>query len=312
METVVTTIDFSNFTELATLWGMRLVSAILILIAGVIVGKWAQRSVGRVSALDDTLRSFLGGFAKYVIIAVAIITVLAQFGVQTASLITVLGAAGLAIGLALQGTLSNVAAGVMLLVLRPFQVGDFIQFGGTGGTVKTLGLFGTELATADNIYVYAPNSKIWNAEIQNFSRNLHRRQDILVGISYGDDIETARQIIRNILEKEERVLETEGKEPKILVTQMADFSVNLTVRLWSLRTDYLELRADLHRAIKEAFDKKGITIPFPTRTLLVEEGDIKPGGGGAKKKSASAKSSGKKTAAAKKSSTKKTSGKKAA
>ena len=141
--------------------GMRVLSAALIMIAGWIIGNWVSNRIRGFKKLDETLGSFLGGLAKYVILAVAFITVLGQFGVETASLLAVLGGAALAIGLALQGTLSNVAAGTMMLILRPFKVGDFITFGGTSGTVKSLGLFGTELATADNVYIFAPNSQIW-------------------------------------------------------------------------------------------------------------------------------------------------------
>ena len=146
--------------ELFIAWSMRVVSAALILIGGYMIGNWLSKRIKGIEQLDQTLAGFLGGFAKYAVFTVALVTVLGQFGVQTASLLAVLGAAGLAIGLALQGTLSNVAAGVMMLLIRPFNVGDFIDFGGTSGTVKSLGLFGTELAAADNVYIYAPNSEI--------------------------------------------------------------------------------------------------------------------------------------------------------
>lgn len=292
MEEVVTNVsnvDVNGMIDLVTVWGMRVVSAIAVLIAGVIAGKWASKAIHKIKALDETLRSFLGGLAKYAIFAIAVVTVLAQFGVQTASLITVLGAAGLAIGLALQGTLSNVAAGVMLLILRPFHVGDYITFGGTSGTVKTLSLFGTELATADNVYIYAPNSTIWNSEIQNFSRNSHRRQDIVVGISYDDDINHAIATLDKVLKKDKRVLTTKGKEPNIMVTEMGDFAVNITMRIWCARGDFLALKCDLQKEVKEVFDKEGISIPFPTRVVKTEAANTSTAKPKARAKSSSTK-----------------------
>jgi len=184
-------IDYSQFMELGITWGMRLISAIAILIVGWIAGNWCKRRISSLKKLDKTLSSFLGNFAKYAIMAVALVAVLGQFGIQTASLLAVLGAAGLAIGLALQGTLSNVAAGVMMLIIRPFNIGDYIESGSIGGTVTSLGLFGVELTTPDNKYIYAPNGQIWSSEIVNYSRNKRRRQDIIVGISYDDDINKA-------------------------------------------------------------------------------------------------------------------------
>lgn len=250
-------------------WGMRLLSATLILIAGWIIGNWVSGRMCSIKRVDETLCSFLGGLSKYVVLAVAGITVLGQFGVQTASLLAVLGGAALAIGLALQGTLSNVAAGTMMLILRPFKVGDYITFAGTGGTVKSLGLFGTELATPDNVYIFAPNSQIWGNEIFNFSRNLHRRQDILVSISYEDDINKAFKTIERVIGAEDRILKNnEDKKPEVMVDKMADFSINLIVRFWSLNSDYWNLRWDLTKAIKEALDKDGITIPFPTQVAI--------------------------------------------
>lgn len=296
----VSNVDVNGMVDLVTVWGMRVVSAVAVLVAGVIAGKWASKAIHKIKALDETLRSFLGGLAKYAIFAIAVVTILAQFGVQTASLITVLGAAGLAIGLALQGTLSNVAAGVMLLILRPFHVGDYITFGGTSGTVKTLSLFGTELATADNVYIYAPNSTIWNSEIQNFSRNAHRRQDIIVGISYDDDINHTISTLHKILKKDKRVLTTKGKEPKIMVTEMGDFAVNITMRIWSARGDFLALKCDLQKQVKEVFDKEGISIPFPTSLVKMQSEEPSASKPSPAKKKASSKGGSKAGSKAKK------------
>src|SRR5690606_21757369 len=195
-------------------WGGRLVAAILILIVGWIIGSWIDSHIDKIKRLDSTLRTFLGNMIRYGIMVVSIITVIGLFGVPMTSFIAVLGAAGLAIGLALQGTLSNVAAGVMLLILRPFNVGDYIDFG-QGGTVKSLGLFGTELSMPDNVYVFAPNSEIWGNEIANYSRNMLRRQDINVGINYNEDLNKAMKIMADILDQDARVLkEPEDKKPQ--------------------------------------------------------------------------------------------------
>ncbi len=244
----------------------NVVVAIAILVAAWVGGNFVQKTIKNVKRLDNTLRSFLGGMAKYAILVVAAVMTLNQFGVQTASLIAVLGAAGLAIGLALQGTLSNVASGVMLLVLRPFNVGDFIQFNGHSGIVKSLGLFGTELATLDNVYIYAPNSSIWNSDIYNYSRNPMRRQDLIFGISYGDDINKAFKTIQKVLDKEDRVLKEGDQAPLIAVSALGDSSVDILVRVWSA-ADHFNVKLDVIKAIKEALDKDGITIPFPTRTI---------------------------------------------
>jgi small conductance mechanosensitive channel len=265
-------IDISQYEQLVELgitWGMRVLGALAILIGGWIIGGWASKKIKSSPKLDGTLSSFLGGFAKYAILIVSFIAVLGQFGVQTASLLAVLGAAGLAIGLALQGTLSNIAAGTMLLILRPFNVGDYIEFGNSAGTVKSLGLFGTELDTIDNKYVFAPNSSVWGSEIVNYSRNKQRRQDLSIGISYGSDINQAFKTIEKVLKSEKRLVTTSGKEPVVAVEAMADSSVNIKVRIWTKAEDYFPTQWDLLKAIKEELDKDGIDIPFPTRTLEI-------------------------------------------
>ncbi len=265
--------EHQELVQMGIEWGTRLLGAILILIAGWVIGNFFKKRFMGLTKLDETLRSFLGGFIKYSVLIVSIVTVIGLFGIPMASLLAVMGAAGLAIGLALQGTLANVASGVMLLILRPFKVGDFIAFGAQMGTVKTLGLFGTELATIDNLYIFAPNSAIWGTEIINYSRNTQRRQDIPVGISYSDDINKAMKVLQDVLDKEERLIRTGDKEPIIKVIAMADFSINMIVRVWTKTSDYFDVQWDLNKAIKEAFDKNGITIPFPTRTVEVIGGN---------------------------------------
>lgn len=261
--------QYNDYIELAIAWGADLISALFILIAGWMVGNWIKKRIHNIKKLDVTLSSFLGVFVKYIILAVAIVAVLGQFGIETASLLAVLGAAGLAIGLALQGTLSNVAAGAMLLILRPFKVNDYIEFGSTAGTVASLGLFGTELNTVDNKYVFAPNSSIWGTEITNYTKNKQRRQDLSIGISYDSDINKAFKTIETVLKKEKRLVETAGKEPVIVVENMGASSVDIKVRVWTKTDDYFDVQWGLLKNIKEALDKDGISIPFPTRTLEI-------------------------------------------
>lgn len=253
-------------------WGVRLIAAVIILIIGRMIGSWISRRISRIKRLDSTLKDFIGGFLRYTIFIIAVITVIGLFGIPMASLLAVMGAAGLAIGLALQGTLANVASGVMLLILRPFNVGDYITWGSEGGTVKSLGLFGTELAMPDNVYIFAPNSKIWGNEIRNYSRNMQRRQDITIGISYDDDLDKAIKIIHGILEKDERILkEPADKKPQVLTDKMNDYTMDLIVRFWSKTSDYWSLRWDVTRAMKTELEEAGISLPLTTRQLAVED-----------------------------------------
>ncbi len=256
----------SRHLDLIISSSLNLVLAALILVIGWSIGQWVSNRIRKSKRLDATLASFLSGLARYSIMGVSVVMMLSEFGVQTASLLAVMGAAGLAIGLALQGTLSNVAAGVMLLILRPFKLGDFISVGnGISGTVKTLGLFGTELAAADNAYIFVPNSQIWGNNITNFSRHSARRQDIQVGISYDDDIAKALDVIHAVLAGDPRVLQTEDKKPVVVADRLADFSIDLIVRFWSANDDYWALRWDMTKAIKKALDQAGISIPYPVQ-----------------------------------------------
>jgi len=259
--------EASGIVAVITYWGIRILTALAILIAGWVIGNWASGQIRNIKKLDDTLKTFLGGLAKYAILAIVAVAVLGQLGVQTASLLAVLGAAGLAIGLALQGTLSNVASGVMLLILRPINVGDYIEAGSVKGTVKSLGLFATELATVDNVFVFAPNSQIWSSEIFNFNKNKQRRLDIVNGISYADDIDKAIKTIEKIVKADKRLITSKGKEPQYFVNNLGDSAVEITARIWIEKGDYWAVKWDLTKACKEALDKSGITIPFPTQTL---------------------------------------------
>jgi len=255
--------------DIVTEYGMSVVGALAILIVGWIAAGWIRnavsRALGKVPNMDSTLRPFLANFVRWVILAFVIVAVLNQFGVQTTSIIAVLGAAGLAIGLALQGTLSNVAAGVMLLVLRPFKVGDFITAGSLSGTVVEIGLFTTELKTGDGIYIMAPNSQIWNTTITNFSRNATRRIDILVGIAYDDDIDVAQKALQDLMDGDARVLKDPA--PMTMVMDLADSSVNINIRCWVNNADFWAVQWDLRKGAKAAVEAAGCSIPFPQRDV---------------------------------------------
>jgi small conductance mechanosensitive channel len=202
---------------------------------------------------------------RYLILILVMVAVLAQFGVQTTSIIAVLGAAGLAVGLALQGTLANIAAGVLLLFLRPFKIGEYIDAGGVAGTVREIGLFATEFKSYDGIFVIVPNSHLASVAITNYSRLPTRRMDLVIGISYGDNMNQAMTVLNDLLVNDDRIL----KDPahQVMVKELADSSVNLNLRCWANRQDYWSLLFDLTQQAKERLDEHGISIPFPQRDV---------------------------------------------
>lgn len=250
---------------LITSWGLSVLGALAILVIGWALSKWVERmtrnALGKTRRIDLTLTGFLSNLARYLVLVFTVIAVLSQFGVQTASLIAVLGAAGLAVGLAMQGTLSNIAAGVMLLIFRPFKIGDYVEVAGQSGTVDTINLFITELATPDNKQIIVPNSSIWGQSVVNYSYHPTRRLDLEIAIGYGDDIDHAIRVIGDVLEAEERVLS--DPEPMIAVGNLGASSVDLTVRVWVNAADYWPLKFDLTKRLKQTLDAKGIGIPFP-------------------------------------------------
>ncbi len=251
-----------------TSYGMNVLGAILILLIGFRVASWlkkiTQKAMKR-AQLDETLSQFLSSMIKYTVIAFTIIAVLSRFGVQTTSLIALLGAAGLAIGLSLQGTLSHIAAGIMLLIFRPFKIGDYIEAADQAGTVKTIGLFTTDLATPDNVKIVIPNAQLWEKALKNFSGNKTRRVQLVVGIDYGDSIDAAIKIINTLIKKDKRVHTTPAS--LVAVKELGDSSVNLIVRVWCDASDYWAVTFDMTKAIKEAFDDNGISMPFPQRSV---------------------------------------------
>ena len=245
------------------------ISALVILLVGWWIAGRAhflvRRALDRVPRIDDTLKPFLSSTVRYFVIVITVVAVLAEFGVQTTSIIAVLGAAGLAIGLALQGTLQNIAAGIMLLILRPFRVGEYIDAGGVAGTVDAINLFTTDMTTYDGIYRSVPNAELWNRNILNYSRNPTRRLDVPVGIAYEADVEQALELLLSHLSKDARVMS--DPEPQVLVTGLGDSSVDLTLRCWTSRTDFWPLRFELNKKVKLWLDAADISIPFPQRDV---------------------------------------------
>jgi small conductance mechanosensitive channel len=254
---------------LVTQYGMNLVGAILLLIAGWIVAGWSartlERALNRFGQVDVTLKRFAVGTMRYLVLILTGFLVLGQFGVETASLLALLGAAGLAVGLALQGTLSNVAAGVMLLILRPFKVGDYVEVAGHGGTVAEITLFLVELTTPDNVQISVPNSQAWGSAVKNYSALPTRRLDLTVGVAYEDDIGQALAAIREAATGDPRALAEPA--PLFAVTALGESAVDITVRVWCNAGDYWPFRFDLNKTIKERLDAEGITIPFPQRVV---------------------------------------------
>lgn len=255
-------------TILAT-YGLSVVAAIAILIAGLMISGWARkatvRALSKVDKFDSTLTTFFASIVRYLIIAITVLAVLSQFGIETTSLIAVLGAAGLAVGLAMQGTLSSVAAGVMLLVFRPFKVGDYVEVAGEAGTVHALTLFVTELNTPDNVHIIVPNAEVWGSAVTNYSFNPTRRVDIVMGIDYADDIDKAMAAVLEEIGKDNRI--HQSPDPFVGVGELADSSVNLVVRVWCDGGNYWPVKFDLTKALKQRFDADGISIPFPQTVI---------------------------------------------
>lgn len=253
---------------LVSTWGLRVVGAIVVLIIGRWVAGLIRASVRRgleKAKVDAALVPFFSSLVYYVALAVVLIAVLNLFGIETTSLIAVLGAAGLAIGLALQGTLSNFAAGTMLLVFRPFKPGNWVEVAGVAGTVAEIGIFTTVLNTGDNIRILIPNASIYGDTIKNYSANENRRVDMIMGISYDDDIGQAIEVITRVVTNDKRVLADPA--PTIAVAELGDSSVNIVVRPWCAVSDYWGVKFDLTRELKEQLEAAGCSIPYPQRDV---------------------------------------------
>jgi small conductance mechanosensitive channel len=257
---------------LLTVYGLRVIAAVVIFI----VGRWVAMGVANVikrimlkSKVDETLVSFVRNLSYIALLAFVVIAALNQLGIQTASFIAVLGAAGLAVGLALQGSLGNFAAGVLMIIFKPFKVGDFIEGAGVAGTVEQIEIFTTQLKTPDNKTIIIPNAKLTGDNITNFTIKGTRRVDFVFGIGYGDDIDKARAIIKEIIDQDERVMKE--PEPVIVVSELGDSSVNFTVRAWTTVGDYWSFYFDTVENVKKQFDAQGVSIPFPQRDVHIYE-----------------------------------------
>jgi small conductance mechanosensitive channel len=247
----------------------HIAGAVAVLVIGVVLArllsKGADRALTRSGRIEPTVAKFLSNIIKYALWVVVIVTVLTQFGVQTTSIIAALGGLALAVGLALQGTLSNVAAGVMILIQRPFRVGEVITAGIVNGDVVGIGLFTTEVLQPDGVYVMVPNNELWNKPIVNFSRMPTRRFELLIGIGYSDSIDQARKELLALADSDQRVLAEPA--PVVFVSALADSAVTIGLRVWCKTEDYLGLSWALTEAAKTRFAEVGITIPFPQREV---------------------------------------------
>nr|WP_320191531.1 mechanosensitive ion channel domain-containing protein [uncultured Desulfobacter sp.] len=265
-------IDIEKYIEMVTYWvttySVKILAALLILV----IGKWIARRITNLitklmekNKVDLTLVRFLDSIIYYTFMVVIVIAAAGQLGINTTSFLTIVGAAGLAIGLALKDSLSNFASGVMLVLFRPYRVNDFVDIGGTTGTVVSISLFTTELNTPDNQKVIVPNSGITSNVITNVTANPTRRVDLVIGIGYDDDIKKAKEVIQGVLTEEKRILPTPA--PLIAVSELADSSVNFVVRPWVKTGDYWSVYFALTENIKLALDANGISIPFPQQDV---------------------------------------------
>lgn len=253
---------------------INVVKALVVLVvgwmaAGILSG-FVRRRVNAHPKIDKTLGNFAASVVRWVVLLIVLVAVLGLFGIEATSLVAMLGAATLAIGLALQGTLSDLAAGFMLILFRPYKLGQFVDIGGTSGTVVDLNLFVTELSTPDNVQIIVPNGQAWGAIIHNYSHHDTRRVDLVFGIDYGDDADAAMKVILDQVAADERVMDDPA--PWVRVTNLGDSSVDLTLRAWCAAADYWDVKFDLTKGIKEAFDKDGISIPYPHSVEIQKAG----------------------------------------
>jgi len=253
-----------------TQMAINLVVALLIFVLGKWIANILSRFCNRLmkqAKVDETLARFLSNIIYSILLVVVILAALSELGINTTSLAAVLAAAGFAVGMAFQGTLSNFASGVMLILFKPFRVGDFIEAGGTSGIVEEIQIFTTSLRTGDNIAIVVPNGHITSGTIKNYSKKETRRIDLVIGCGYDDDLKAVKTFLDDVIRGDERVLA--DPEPVIAVSELADSSVNFVVRPWVKNSDYWPTRWDLTEKIKLGFDERGFTIPYPSRDLHV-------------------------------------------
>ena len=253
-------------------YAVNIVAAIAIIIVGMIVARAISNTINRVMVarhVDATVADFLSALVRYGIIAFTLIAALGRVGVQTASVIAVLGAAGLAVGLALQGSLSNLAAGVLLVTFRPFRAGEYVDLGGIAGTVQHVQIFSTTLITADGKYVVVPNGKIIAGNIINYSREPVRRNELIIGVSYDADVDRVREILTDIVMSDERILK--DRERTVRMNELGASSINFVIRAWSKSSDLQEVYWDILERAKKALDAEGISIPYPQMDVNVKQ-----------------------------------------
>jgi len=266
-------IDITAMTQTYVIpWAINIVLALVIFIVGRIVvniiTSIVRKLLGRAD-MDDILIDFISSILRTILLLFVIIAALDQLGVDTTSLIALLGAAGLAVGLALQGSLQNFASGVMLIIFRPFKSGDFVEAGGVSGVVEKISIFSTTMRTGDNREIIVPNGAIYGGTITNFSARETRRIDMVFGIGYDDDLKKAQDILRSLVDADERILK--DPETLIAVSELADSSVNFVVRPWVKSGDYWAVKFDLTENVKLAFDEQGISIPYPQMDIHTDK-----------------------------------------
>jgi len=268
MKMDVTTTDVNKYVDMAIQYGAEYGLRIIGAIAIFVIGKWVAKKISGLikrlmdrGEIDTTLSEFIASIIDILLLIIVILAAINNLGIDTTSFIAILGAAGLAIGLALQGTFGNIGAGVILILFRPFEVGDFISAGGESGTVESITLFNTTLLTPDNKVILIPNSAVASGNITNFSKKETRRVDFVFGIGYDDDLKLAKATLQEIIDADARIL----KDPAsfIGVGELADSSVNFTVRIWVKAADYWGVHFDTIEKVKLTFDEKGISIPYP-------------------------------------------------
>ena len=278
MEVIPTSVEdvsqlWLTVQDLATDWGIKVLAALAIFIIGRWIAKGIRRGVRRMmekGGADPIIIGFVGSIVYIALLAFVVIAALGQLGIQTTSFIAILGAAGLAVGLALQGSLSNFAAGFLMIIFRPFKVGDFVEAAGVAGVVKDMQIFTTTMKTGDNKTIIIPNAKISGDNIINYSAEENRRVDMTIGVAYDADLSKVRDVLNDIISKEERILPDPA--PQVAVAELADSSVNFIVRVWTKTGDYWGVKFDATETIKNRFDEAGIGIPFPQRDIHIVSG----------------------------------------
>jgi small conductance mechanosensitive channel len=278
MEVIPTSVDdvsqlWGQVEGIATDWGIKVIAALAIFIVGRWIAKGLRRGVRRMmekGGADPIIIGFVGSIVYIALLAFVVVAALGQLGIQTTSFIAILGAAGLAIGLALQGSLANFAAGFLMIIFRPFKVGDFIEAAGVAGVVKDMQIFTTTMKTGDNKTIIIPNAKLSGDNIINYSAEENRRVDMTVGVAYDADLSKVRDVLDDIISKDDRIMS--DPPPLVVVGELADSSVNFIVRLWTKSEDYWGVKFETTETIKNRFDEAGIGIPFPQHDIHIVSG----------------------------------------